>query len=795
MASPTDILLPRTLPFPITVVDLHAREAEDVKRGTRLLSYSFRNKSQGVSTAASTSNASQLSFGTWDAPVDGKVTRWNIRKGQTLDAATARRQPVVLLEEPCTHGLQMGGLCALCGKDMTALDYTGYSDSARANIQMTHLAGGPTVSLEEARRLENETAERLLKNRKLSLIVDLDQTIVHATVDPTVGEWIAQGQAWEEYQARKPSESTTPEPDAPPEPNANWEALRDVCKFTLAHDGPHLGHRHPWKGKEREDEHGCLYYIKPRPGLQAFLEAISQKYEMHVYTMGTRAYAEKVCAAIDPDGRMFGRRILSRDESGSLTAKSLERLFPCDTSMVVIIDDRSDVWDRSPNLVEVVRYDFFVGIGDINSTFLPPKIDPRLRIPAGTPTIERKPTGPQQPTATPDEEEEKEDLEDALLSKQEELLEAQIEERPLAKRQHDLEEHPELATNGNGTHRESTPSTKVALLRNDDTELARLQHILSDVHERFFKLYDKRRPSDDSRIHKTPSIPYDVRKIIGAIKSQTFAGMHFLFSSLIPLEEKPEQSPIWKQAQEFGAICHSEVSPRLTHVITAKRSTAKVDAARRRGEAHIVWVQWFIDSTSVWHAQDVRPYLVDPSAADKLRAQRSASSVSAGAEDAAQDEDEDEDDAMGAGLAQPDSELATVTVDWADLRAEVDAELGDTEDDDDGDEDFDGASAGWRTPSRRSVSGGSTPRGRKRGRSVDSDGSVEGKRVKRSGSLLRTFTTAEDLDETGSMNGSPLKQTGSAGDTEEDDEGGEEEEEEDWDVDFLAQELGVEDAS
>lgn len=38
---------------------------------------------------------------------------------------------------------------------------------------------------------------------------------------------------------------------------------------------------------------------------------------MHVYTMGTRAYAEEVCAAIDPDGSLFGGRILSRDESGS----------------------------------------------------------------------------------------------------------------------------------------------------------------------------------------------------------------------------------------------------------------------------------------------------------------------------------------------------------------------------------------------------------------------------------------------------------------------------------------------
>ena len=38
---------------------------------------------------------------------------------------------------------------------------------------------------------------------------------------------------------------------------------------------------------------------------------------MHVYTMGTRAYAEEVCAASDPGGVIFGGKILSRDESGS----------------------------------------------------------------------------------------------------------------------------------------------------------------------------------------------------------------------------------------------------------------------------------------------------------------------------------------------------------------------------------------------------------------------------------------------------------------------------------------------
>ena len=103
-------------------------------------------------------------------------------------------------------------------------DYTGFSDASRASIQMTHLANGPTVSLEEAQRIERETAQHLLKSRKLSLIVDLDQTIVHATVDPTVGEWIAEGEAWEARQAAKAAKASDGSGDTTKEKNGDEEA-------------------------------------------------------------------------------------------------------------------------------------------------------------------------------------------------------------------------------------------------------------------------------------------------------------------------------------------------------------------------------------------------------------------------------------------------------------------------------------------------------------------------------------------------------------------------------------------
>jgi len=148
---------------------------------------------------------------------------------------------------------------------------------------MTHCSFGPTASLEEAEKIEKETAQRLLTARKLSLIVDLDQTIVHATVDPTVGEWIAEGEAWEARQAKKAeaatsstnSDSESDDTDSDEdECNPNWHALKDVRKFRLGPEAfgvPLHKNSLRSKGKQKHIENqGCMYYIKPRYVLRPF---------------------------------------------------------------------------------------------------------------------------------------------------------------------------------------------------------------------------------------------------------------------------------------------------------------------------------------------------------------------------------------------------------------------------------------------------------------------------------------------------------------------------------------------
>ena len=215
--------------------------------------------------------------------------------------------------------------------------------------------------------------------------------------------------------------------------------------------------------------------------------------------------------------------------------------------MVVIIDDRADVWEWSPNLIKVIpcgltlrphQYmriyltflvlvdDFFVGIGDINSAFLPkitpltPSIpsqppssssDPATPVPPSSPPTHFSPT----PSSAPDIssetaihessptliESDDEELEKrTMLTRNSIALEAQVEERPLAKKQEELEEQEqkeEAQSQSGGDASESdsggtesaevkadaTPQplphkhTAKALLRNDDCELLRVKAV------------------------------------------------------------------------------------------------------------------------------------------------------------------------------------------------------------------------------------------------------------------------------------------------------------------------------
>ncbi|KAM9384143.1 RNA polymerase II subunit A C-terminal domain phosphatase isoform 2-T2 [Pholidichthys leucotaenia] len=225
---------------------------------------------------------------------------------------------VIVRIEECSHPIVMKGLCAECGQDLTQLQSTNGKQQTHistATVSMVHSVPELMVSSEQAEQLGREDQQRLHRNRKLVLMVDLDQTLIHTT-----------------------------------EQHCQHMSSKGIFHFQLGRGEPML-------------------HTRLRPHCKEFLEKIAKLYELHVFTFGSRLYAHTIAGFLDPEKKLFSHRILSRDECIDPFSKTgnLRNLFPCGDSMVCIIDDREDVWKFAPNLITVKKYLYFQGTGDINA--------------------------------------------------------------------------------------------------------------------------------------------------------------------------------------------------------------------------------------------------------------------------------------------------------------------------------------------------------------------------------------------------------------------------------------------
>lgn len=199
---------------------------------------------------------------------------------------------------PCKHEVYIKGLCGNCGIKL--------DQPCSSSVSMVHSMPELKVTQDYAKEIGKAEQERLIEERKLVLLVDLDQTILHTT--------------HEDIKVRSP----------------------EIHSFRL------------WPGHP-------TYHTKLRQDLDTFLDSMSKIYEMHIFTFACKRYAHQISDIIDPDHKYFGSRILSRDESKDQFCKhgNINNIFPSGDAMVVIIDDRADVWANAPNLVRVRPYVYF----------------------------------------------------------------------------------------------------------------------------------------------------------------------------------------------------------------------------------------------------------------------------------------------------------------------------------------------------------------------------------------------------------------------------------------------------
>lgn len=660
MIEPTDVSLPASLIYPIEIVGILEGAGSSVSRHRPLVRYKYWVEiaipgSEEDDSKQPPETEIKEQYSVFESPIEGEIVEWKISIG---DSVPNSKTTIVSIAEPCTHPVQFGGLCAVCGQTLDNADYSEYDNKQRAPISMAHDTSGLQVSYAEAARIEKSLEKQLQEKRKLILVVDLDQTVIQAAVDPAIKEWMDD------------------------ESNPNHEAVKDVQTFCLEESalpkGAPAGTR-PMKTQ-------CWYYVKMRPGLSDFLRDMNQIYEMHVYTMATRAYASAIAKIIDPKGIYFSDRILSRDESGSLTQKNLQRLFPVSTSMVAIIDDRGDVWNWSANLIKVVPYNFFVGTGDINSNFLPQKTGElkssmkeekengksdstaEVKIKEVTQDVEMQEQPAQVEQKHDDAKKLEEDNGSSEIKSQEEGKSTEVKEDE-AKSEETTIVEADLSIRPS-----KNPKAERALI-DKDNELFKLDKVLKNIHDKFYQDFD--------RSHG--KVEPDLKVLIPKIKSKVFDGCIILFSGVIPLGASLDSVDIVQWVRSFGAVVVGDFVDSVTHVVGTSKGTAKVRQAiakKGRDSIHIVYSDWVMTCLGEWKRVPEEKYEMKFSAKELEMIQRSAPS----AVDVEADLDINEDsDEFGSGEFM--QSLNQSNMNWEDIDKELEEFMGgDDDDDEDGDD-------------------------------------------------------------------------------------------------------------
>ena len=207
----------------------------------------------------------------------------------------------VCIMEKCKHDVVISSLCTFCGLSVTNTqnDSVGFAHSVYK------------LSYEKAKEIYEDLEVEMLKSQKLFLVLDLDNTLIHA----------------EPFKR----------------PGANSDKLE-------------LGFDVQQEGLTVLNFYRDQFVVKLRPFLKEFLETLSTKYHILVYTMGTRDYAESILRQVDPQGIYVStERLISRNEMGENKFKSIKKVI-YDGSLALILDDRSDVWGNIKNLVYTQPY-------------------------------------------------------------------------------------------------------------------------------------------------------------------------------------------------------------------------------------------------------------------------------------------------------------------------------------------------------------------------------------------------------------------------------------------------------
>ncbi|KAL0211379.1 hypothetical protein P9112_009677 [Eukaryota sp. TZLM1-RC] len=211
----------------------------------------------------------------------------------------------------CDHPVIYYNLCAVCGEQvgLTA------SQTSSSSVPIGQASLSLSVSSTEAARRGAAQRSQLLQQRKLSVVLDLDHTLLHCTCVPLAN-------------------------------------VRDIS-FTKQ---DLLSRSTPEAAISFFDLDYHRYFIQIRPFATKLIKKLhSSNYQVYVFTMGTRAYALKCLKILGVLSEIPETHVFSRDDVDPKSGrKTIIRIFPAGTTMTVIVDDKIDVWGSFARVVHQV---------------------------------------------------------------------------------------------------------------------------------------------------------------------------------------------------------------------------------------------------------------------------------------------------------------------------------------------------------------------------------------------------------------------------------------------------------
>lgn len=102
----------------------------------------------------------------------------------------------------------------------------------------------------------------------------------------------------------------------------------------------------------------------------------------------------------------------------------------------------------------------------------------------------------------------------------------------------------------------------------------------------------------------------DVRQLLRSVRNEVLKGCKVVFSRVFPTRCEPQNQPIWKMAEQLGALCSKELDASVTHVVSADATTHKSRWALNNNK-FLVNPQWIEAANYLWIRQPEEKFRVN----------------------------------------------------------------------------------------------------------------------------------------------------------------------------------------